>query len=126
LAIVVLIDGRAAFGTFETVMNIEYAFSVLIALFSTLYWDYGTASNFSTTLSRLDAIYFAVGTLTTAGTGDLVARSDTARVIQTVQMILGLLLVVFAVSIVLTALTSRSTERGTRLARGQKPIQDRD
>jgi hydrogenase maturation factor len=89
------------FGALETIVRIENIFSILVATFSTLYWNYGSAANFSVSLTRLDAVYFAIGTLTTAGTGTIAAISQTARGIQTVQMILDLVLVVFAVTLVL-------------------------
>jgi hypothetical protein len=103
MAIFMAIAGGAD-GPAETAIWLASTFSILLACFSTLYWDYGAEGNFSITLSRLDAVYFAVGTLTTAGTGDIVAKSETARGIQTMQMVLGMALVVFAVTIVLARL----------------------
>lgn len=129
IAIFGLIQGKARLGAFETVLNIEATFSVLIAIFSILYWNYGSIPNFSSNLSHLDAIYFAVGTLTTAGTGSISAESEIARGIQTIQMVLDLALIVFAVAVVLTALTSsRQASRGDAaesLAR-KKPVKDSD
>lgn len=49
--------------------------------------------------------------LTTAGTGNIVAKSEVARAIQIAQMILDLILVVFAVTLVLAAVSSRRTKR---------------
>jgi hypothetical protein len=63
-----------------------YAFATLLLLFSTLYLQDGTTRNFNYKLSHLDAIYFALGTLSTAGTGNIVAISETARTIQSLQM----------------------------------------
>jgi hypothetical protein len=94
-------------------LGLAYAFSALTYLFSTLYWGYGGMSNFSTSLTRLDAIYFSVGTLTTAGTGNISATSELSRGLQTTQMGLDFVLVVFVVAIViprLIRLTERSVE----------------
>jgi Ion channel len=44
-------------------------------------------------LSHLSAVYFAVGTLTTAGTGALSAKSDLCRTLVTSQTVLGSVLV---------------------------------
>jgi len=107
LGIFSLIQGGVLLGIFETIVNIEFVFSMLLALFSTLYWNYGSATNFSIILSRLDAVYFAIGTLTTAGTGNIAPISQTARGIQALQMILDLGLVVFAITLVLAAFSSR-------------------
>jgi hypothetical protein len=76
-------------------------FALLLEIFSALYWAYGTKKNFSFPLSHLDAFYFALGTLTTAGTGNIVAISETSRWIQAAQLGLDLLLVVFIVALVM-------------------------
>lgn len=124
IAIFGLIQGKARFGVFETILNVETTFSMLTALFSILYWSYGSRPNFSSNLTRLDAIYFTVGTLTTAGTGSLSAESEIARGIQVLQMVLDLTLVVFAVAVVLTSLTSRQANqrKSAESATGKKFI----
>lgn len=53
---------------------------------------------FGEPLSRSGAVYFTVGTLTTAGTGSLSARSTEARGIAIVQMVLDLALVGFGIA----------------------------
>src|ERR1700733_14173163 len=67
-----------------------FAISQLLQFFSFVYWRYGDQTNFNHPLTHLDSFYFAVGTLTTAGTGNISAVSETARRIQTLQMLLGL------------------------------------
>jgi hypothetical protein len=91
-----------------------FAFSTLMAIFSTLYWNYGTVANFSQRLTRLDAIYFTVGTMTTAGTGNINAISEAARGLQVLQMILDLGLLVFVVGLVVAELSSRSKNTTSR------------
>jgi hypothetical protein len=86
-------------------------FSSLLATFSTLYWNYGIAGNFTERLTRLDAIYFSVGTLSTAGTGNISAVSQVARGLQTMQMILDVGFVVFAVSLAIAAISSRMQKK---------------
>lgn len=70
-------------------------------LFSLLYWNYGTSRNFDHSLTHLDAIYFTLGTLTTAGTGNINATSDVARGIQLAQMTMDLALLVFAITLLM-------------------------
>jgi hypothetical protein len=82
-------------------------FLALGQLFSLLYWRYGTSSNFNLQLTHLDAIYFMLGTLTTAGTGNIVAISESARAIQSVQMCLDLGLTVVGLGIFVSRLFSR-------------------
>jgi len=79
-----------------------YLFSLILQLFSYMYWSYGTIKDFSVTLSHLDSFYFALGTLTTAGTGNVSAISETARRLQTLQMGIDFILVGFVVFLILT------------------------
>jgi hypothetical protein len=73
--------------------------SCLLGLFSGLYWSIGTHDNFSHALTKLDAIYFAVGTLSTAGTGNISATSQQARLIQTTEMLLSMVVVLFVLGV---------------------------
>ncbi|MGH3397714.1 MAG: ion channel [Streptosporangiaceae bacterium] len=89
----------------------DLAFSLLtfVSMFSVIYWTYGTAGNFSTRLTRLthlDAIYFTMGTLSTAGTGSLVPVSQLARGLQTLQMLLDLGFLLVAVTLVMGRLAA--------------------
>ena len=97
-------------------LGLIYSLSALTFEFSALYWGYGETPNFSTGLTRLDAVYFSVGTLTTAGTGNISATSELARGLQTAQMVLDFALVVFAVAIVTPRLI-RHTKRTAETAR---------
>lgn len=58
---------------------------------------------FTERMDRLSAIYFTVTTLTTTGFGDITARSDTARAVVTVQMLLDLVLIGVVARLVLRA-----------------------
>jgi hypothetical protein len=83
-------------------------FFFLVGNFSYVYWSYGSTANFSVSLTRLDAIYFAIGTLTTAGTGNINATSELMRGIQALQMVLDLGLVVVALGVLVARLSSGS------------------
>lgn len=84
-------------------VGLATTFVLLLAVFSILYWQMGTTKNFSKPLSHLDAIYFAFGTLSTAGTGNINAVSDKARALQMLQEFLDL----FLVLIVLVGVVAR-------------------
>jgi hypothetical protein len=45
------------------------SFIQVVLYFAAVYFAYGTAGNFNAPISRIDAIYFSLGMLTTAGTG---------------------------------------------------------
>jgi hypothetical protein len=73
--------------------------SARIGAFAWIYWDSGSTQNFSIKLSHLDAIYFALGTLTT-GSGNIFATTEYARGVQTIQLVLDLALMGFAAGVV--------------------------
>lgn len=66
---------------------------------------------FSQQLSRLDALYFTVTVFATVGFGDIVARSETARSIVTVQMVGDLVLIGLGVRLLLGAVQVGLTRR---------------
>lgn len=87
------------------------AFLVLAGGFSVLYWSYGSTVNFTVSLSRLDAVYFMLGTLTTAGTGNISAISEASRYVQSLQMFLDLALMVFAAGLLIARFTTSRESR---------------
>ncbi len=87
-------------------VDLAYYLIVFILFYSVVYWNAGSSSNFNAQLTRLDAAYFAVGTLSTAGTGNLVPTSEVARALQGVQMLLDLGFFSIAVTLVVTRLSN--------------------
>ena len=85
---------------------VTIGFVGLTLIFSDLYWDYGQHGNFNIQLSRLDSIYFTLGTLSTAGTGNIFATSETARAIQSLQMGVDFGYVLLAIGIFVSRLSS--------------------
>jgi hypothetical protein len=70
----------------------------LLSIFATIVLDsaaahraIGTREDFGVALSRLGAVHFSLGTLTTAGTGSLAAISQLAREFVSAQMVTDLL-----------------------------------
>jgi hypothetical protein len=88
--------------TFRLIFIVVFVMEV----FSSTYWSYGVPPNFNIPLTHLDAFYFMLGTLSTAGTGTINATSELARGLQAVQMAVDLGLVVFAVSLVVSRFVS--------------------
>jgi hypothetical protein len=66
------------------------AMAVLTA-FAYLYWllESLRPASFNLRLSRVDAIYFTLGTFTTTGTGRFVAQSTLAELVASCQVVLG-------------------------------------
>ena len=91
-------------------------------LFATTYFvmEHTAVSSFTEALTRTDALYFSVTTLATVGYGDIAAKSGSARVVVTVQMVLDLLLLGLVVRVFLNAVKrSRQREAAPRPAGGQ-------
>lgn len=82
------------------VLNLFVAVAMFIGLFAGAYWSEGNAQNFSEPLSRLDAVYITVGTLTTAGTGTFTAQSEGARAMQLIEMLIGPALILVSIAAV--------------------------
>ena len=73
---------------------------VIILMFALIYWVMGNNTNFHTNtetdLTFLDALYFAMGTHTTIGYGDITAKSQLMRGITSIQIGLLILQIAFA------------------------------
>jgi hypothetical protein len=105
---------RRAPRVLPALLVLAWLFSSLIAVFSYLYWSNGGGANFTCggaspicSLTKSEAVYVAIGTLSTAGTGTIAPVSGTARAVQTVQMMLDLSLVAFTLAAVLARYVNR-------------------
>jgi hypothetical protein len=77
-----------------------------IGVFASLYIQASHDSRgacFGRPITKLDAVYFALGTLTTAGTGDLHVKTQQCIALDTIQLGLGMVLL----AIVIAGLVSR-------------------
>jgi hypothetical protein len=95
---------------------IAVALSLLIAIvlgFSAAYYITGTTHNWTTTMSRNKAIYFAVGTLTT-GAGGVAPTSHEARDIVLAQQLLDLVVLTVVVGAVIYRMTHHHTGESAR------------
>lgn len=63
----------------------------VLTMFAYLYWILGSLApaSFNQPISRVDALYFALGTFTTTGTGRFSPRSQGAELLVTAQVVLG-------------------------------------
>jgi hypothetical protein len=92
------------------------ALAVILPLFVVMFsWLYLTLSRstpgaFSTLMTRTKALYFTITVLSTVGFGDIVPRTDPARLVVCVQMVLDLALFAVVVRLILGA-ASRAVSR---------------
>ncbi|ELP63640.1 potassium channel family protein [Streptomyces turgidiscabies] len=90
--------------------------ALFLVLFAGAYYllDRSTPGSFSESLTRTDALYFALTTFSTVGFGDIAARSQAGRVLTMAQMAGGLLLVGIAARVLASAVQAglRRQRRG--------------
>ncbi len=89
---------------------------LFLLLFAAAYFAMGRASpaSFSQHLTRTDALYFTVTTFSTVGYGDITGVSQTARLLVTVQIILGLLVLGLGIKLFVGAVrVARQATPGT-------------
>jgi voltage-gated potassium channel len=86
---------RSPYPRLRAVGALATSVPLFLAVFATAYFLMGRAqpANFSEPLTRLDAAYFTVTVFATVGFGDIVAVSESARAVATVQMIGDLVIV---------------------------------
>lgn len=97
--------------------TIALAVSVLIIVFAFTYLSLSHANpaSFSQRLDHVGAVYFTVTVISTVGFGDIVARTDAARILVTVQILLDLgILVGIARAVVFAARVGVRRRQGER------------
>ena len=106
--------GRSPYPGIRAVEALPFTVPGYVLLFATTCFVMAdtAVSNFTEPLTRTDALYFSVSTFTTVGFGDIAAKSESARLVVTVQMLLDLLLLGVVVRVFSNAV-KRSHERQT-------------
>jgi voltage-gated potassium channel len=97
---------RAAHPGVRAIEALAITVPLFLLLFAATYFLLAQAdpANFSThTLTRTDALYFAVTIFATVGFGDITATSQTARLLVSAQMILDLLVLGLGIRVFLGA-----------------------
>jgi voltage-gated potassium channel len=76
-----------------------------------------STSNFGGRLSHTDGLYFAVTVFSTVGFGDITGKTETARLVVTVQMIADLIILGLAIKVIVGAV-----KRGQRRPASPGPV----
>ena len=107
LAVVVEVRGilASARPLLRAIRVIALGLPLLLVLFAATYItvDGQQANAFTERLSRTDGLYFTVTTFATVGYGDISPQTELARVLVTVQMLVGLVAVGVIAKVVLGA-----------------------
>ena len=72
-----------------------------------------SAANFGVRLSHTDGLYFAVTVFSTVGFGDITAKTETARLVVTGQMITDLIILGLAIKVIVGAARRGQQQRRT-------------
>lgn len=96
---------RSPYPRLQAIKTFAMVVPLVLVLFSTTYYllEHSTPTSFNVPLTRTDAIYFTMTVFSTVGFGDIVAVTQTARVVVMVQMAVGILLVGGAARLVVDA-----------------------
>jgi voltage-gated potassium channel len=108
-ALVVVVEVRGILASARPLLRairvIALGLPLLLVLFAATYItvDGQQANAFTEPLSRTDGLYFTVTTFATVGYGDISPQTELARVLVTVQMLVGLVAVGVIAKVVLGA-----------------------
>ena len=110
----------------RAVEALAFAIPLFILIFATFYFlvERSTPSSFTETLTRTDALYFTITVFATVGFGDIAPKTEMARIVVSIQMLIDLVLIGVVLHAIIGA-ARMSVERryGTDvlMARGDPP-----
>jgi hypothetical protein len=129
LAGLIVYQVRAVVGAAHPALRAAEALATSVPLFLLLFAaTYTTmsrvsAGDFSEPLSRTDALYFTVTVFVTVGFGDIAARTETARLVVTGQMIADLIVIGLGIRVIVGAVGQSRQRRARQADTGQRTEQ---
>ncbi len=92
----------------RAVVSLAVLIPLFLLVFSALYLSLSSTSpaTFSEKLDHSSALYFTITVFSTVGFGDIVPRTDTARIIVSAQMLLDLVIIGVVVRVLINAAKS--------------------
>jgi voltage-gated potassium channel len=129
LALIVLIGFqvraivRSPFPNLRAIEALATSLPLFLLLFAGTYYvmERLAPGSFGSHLTRTDAMYFTVTVFTTVGFGDISAKTETARLVVTGQMIADLLVLGLGIRIILGAVSRGQQRRGQHQDAGAQP-----
>ena len=114
---------RSPFPNLRAIEALATSLPLFLLLFAGTYYVMARLSpgSFGGHLSRTDALYFTVTVFTTVGFGDITAKTETARLVVTGQMITDLIVLGIGIKIILGAVTRGQQRRRQRQDAGAQP-----
>ena len=123
VAVQVRLITRSPFPGLRAVESLATSVPFFLLLFAATYVVLAalSASNFGGHLSHTDGLYFTVTVFSTVGFGDITAKTQTARLVVTGQMIADLIILGLAIKIIVGAVQrGRQREPDNRSARATR------
>lgn len=104
---------RSPFPGLRAVEALATSVPFFLLLFAGTYYEIArdSASSFAGPLTRTDALYFTVTVFSTVGFGDITAKSQTARLVVTGQIIADLIILGLGIKIIVDAVKSRRQQQ---------------
>jgi voltage-gated potassium channel len=126
LGLQILAVARSPYPRLRAVEAVAISFPLLVCLFASTYYAMGRAypASFNETLTRTDALYFTVTVFATVGFGDIVAGTDSMRLLVTLQMLLNLVVFGLVFRLLISAARRGVARRGVEADLGDREPPD--
>jgi voltage-gated potassium channel len=97
---------RSDYPTLRAVEALALIIPLYVLFFATIYFltNRADGATFGSPVSRVDAMYFSTTVFTTVGFGDITAKTEAARIVVTIQMMLDLVIIGLVVRLVVNAI----------------------
>jgi GNAT superfamily N-acetyltransferase len=107
---------RSPFPALRAIEALAITVPLFLLLFASAYvvMDQMARASFGQPLTHTDALYFTVTVFTTVGFGDITARTEPARVLVTIQMIMDLVIIGIAIQAIIGAARHSRQQRSGR------------
>ncbi len=104
---------RSPYPLLRAIQSLALSVPFFLLLFASAYvvMDAISAGSFSQPLSRSDSLYFTVTVFATVGFGDIVPKTETARLVVTGQMLADLVIIGLVVKAIFGAVRQRREPR---------------
>jgi voltage-gated potassium channel len=97
---------RSDYPTIRAVEALALIIPLYVLSFATVYFlmNHANGATFGSPVSRVDAMYLSATVFTTVGFGDVTAKTEAARIVATIQMMLDLVIIGLVVRLVVNAI----------------------
>ena len=114
---------RSRYPAIRAAESLSFTIPLYVLGFATTYYlmNHADSATFATPLTRTDAMYFSATVFTTVGFGDITAKTETARLIVTGQMMLDLLILGLVLRLVVNAIKLGQQRQATTPPRDGSP-----